>query len=319
MQSTRLFVLISCLFCTALTELHAQPFPSKLIRIITSEAGAGADLFSRYIAQGIAGPLGQPVIVDNRGGNFVIQARELMAAPPDGHTLIFGTATMWVQALFEKVPYDPVADFAPVAMAARAPNVLVIHPSLPVKNVAELIALAKAKPGLLNYASGISGSSVHIAGELFKAMAGVNIVRIPYKGMGPALVSIMGGETELMFSSAVGVPPLIKAGRLKALAVTSVERFPLMPGLPTVAQTVPGYESGLVLGLMAPGKTPTAVIRRLNEEVVRVLKTPAARERFLAEGVEVVGSTPEEYFAARKADMERVEKVIVTSGLRNTN
>ncbi len=321
MKPTRVAALIfTSLLCNAMPALAqsglTQPFPVKTVRLITSEAGGSSDLIARFIAQAIAGPLGQQVIVENRGGSLVIQVQTLMSAPADGHTLLIGTGSLWVQALLEKVPYDPVADFAPVTIITKAPNVLVVHPSLPVKTVTQLIALAKAKPGELNYASGITGSSLEIAGELFKAMAGVNIVRIPFKGMAPGLVSTMGGQMQLMFPTAISVPPLIKSGKLRALAVTSLQAFPLLPDLPTVAAILPGYESGTTLGLFAPAKTPAAAIQKLNEEIVRFLRTAEAKERFLAVGGLVVGSTQEEFAAHRKTDMARINKLIKESGLR---
>ena len=242
--------------------------------MLTTEVGGSSDLVARLIAQGISGPLGQQVIVDNRGGSLNILGQLLATAIPDGHTVLLGTGSLWVLPLIQKAPYDPVRDYAPVTVVARAPNVLVVHPTLPVKSVKELINLAQAKPGQLNYASGIAGSSLHLAGELFKAMAGVNIVQIWYKGQGPALIDTIAGQVQMMFPTAISVPAHIQSGRLRGLGVTSTQPSALLPELPAIAATVPGYESGTVLTIFAPAKTPRAIIERLNREVVGFLRRP---------------------------------------------
>lgn len=243
-----------------------QGYPAKLIRVITAEAGGSSDLVSRLISQELSAGLGQQVIVENRGGaSGVIAAETFVKARPDGYTLLLYSTGIWILPLMQKVPYDPVRDFSPITLATMAPNILVVHPSLPVKSVKELIALAKARPGELNYGSGGSGTSNHLAAELFNAMAGVKIVRIFYKSGGLALKDLAGGHVHLMFSVASYTAPHVKSGRVRALAVTSARPSALLPGLPTVAAAgLPGYESVGMTGLFALAKTPAAIITRLN-------------------------------------------------------
>lgn len=296
-----------------------QNYPVKPVRIVTAEPGGGNDFAARVLAQGLTRSLGQQVIVDNRGGAGGAIAAEVAAkAPPDGYTLLLYAGNIWTIPLLRKnVPYDFVADFAPVTWVARSPNTVVVHPSLPVQSVKELIALAKARPGQLNYASGGSGSSTHLSVELFKSMAGVNIVRVPYKGNAPALNDLIAGQVQVMFVTAATVTPHLTSGRLKALAVTSVEPSVLAPGLPTVAASgLPGYESISIYGLFAPSRTPAAIIRLLNQESAQFLKTAEVKERFFKVGVETVGSSPEEFAAVIKSDMTKMAKVIKDAGIR---
>ncbi len=295
----------------------SQSFPSKPIRIVTSETGGGNDFTARAISPELSNALGQQVIVDNRGGAGGLIAIDTVAkAQPDGYTLVLYNNGMWTLPLIQKLPYDPVRDFSPITLATTTPNILVVHPTVPVNSVKDLIALAKSKPGELNYATGGTGSSNHLAAELFNSMAGVKTVRIPHKGSGPALIGLMGGQTQLMFPNAAAVTPHLKSGRLKALAVTSLQPSILFPGLPTVAASLPGYESVSPFGIFAPAQTPVAVVRRLNQEIVKVLARADVRERFLNTGVEVVGSTPEEFASAMKADITRLSKVVKESGIR---
>lgn len=296
-----------------------QNYPVKPVRIVTAEPGGGNDFAARVLAQGLTRSLGQQVIVDNRGGAGGAIAAEVAAkAPPDGYTLLLYAGNIWTIPLLRKnVPYDFVADFAPVTWVARSPNTVVVHPSLPVQSVKELIALAKARPGQLNYASGGSGSSTHLSVELFKSMAGVNIVRVPYKGNGPALNDLIAGQVQVMFVTAATVTPHLTSGRLKALAVTSAEPSVLAPGLPTVAASgLPGYDSISIYGLFAPSRTPAAIIRLLNQESAQFLKTAEVKERFFKAGVETVGSSPEEFAAVIKSDMTKMAKVIRDAGIR---
>jgi len=296
-----------------------QNYPVKPVRIVTAEPGGGNDFAARVLAQGLTRSLGQQVIVDNRGGAGGAIAAEVAAkAPPDGYTLLLYAGNIWTIPLLRKnVPYDFVADFAPVTWVARSPNTVVVHPSLPVQSVKDLIALAKAKPGQLNYGSGGSGSSTHLSVELFKAMAGVNIVRVPYKGNGPALNDLIAGQVQVMFVTAATVTPHLTSGRLKALAVTSAEPSVLAPGLPTVAASgLPGYDSISIYGLFAPSRTPAAIIRLLNQESAQFLKTAEVKERFFKAGVETVGSSPEEFAAVIKSDMTKMAKVIRDAGIR---
>jgi len=294
----------------------AQSYPVKPIRIVTAGVGGGNDWLSRVIAQGTAPTLGQPLIVDNRGGG-VIPGEIVARAPPDGYTMLVMSGSLWIGQYLRKTPYDILRDFAPITLADRAPNVLVVHPSLPVKSVRELIAFAKAKPGLLNYSSAGTASSSHLSGELFKSLAGVNMVNIQYKSNSQELIDLLAGNVHLAFGTASAVIPYVKSGRLRALAVTSAERSPLAPGLPTIAASgLPGYESEALHAVFVPAKTPDAIVKRLNAEIVRVLKLPDTRQQFLALGVEAVGSTPEELAAVIRSEIARWSKVLKDAGIR---
>lgn len=296
----------------------AQDFPAKPVRIVTSDVGGGADVQARIIAQGITPALGQQVIIENRGGGFA-PGEAVARAAPDGYTILYTGSAHWLLPFLRRnVPYDPVADFAPITQSVRAPNLLVAHPSLPVRNVRELIALAKTRPGELNYGSGAPGSSSHLAPELLKYMARIDIMRIPYKGVGPALNDLMGGQIQLMFPNAASVTPHVRSGRLRALAVSSKEPSPLAPGVPTVASSgVPGYESVSILGVFAPAKTPDAIVARLNREFVRFLSMPEAKERLFKAGVEAVGSSPQQLAETVRAEMARMGKLIKGLGIRD--
>jgi tripartite-type tricarboxylate transporter receptor subunit TctC len=318
--TSRLLRFIACmpLLAVSLSLAQAQNFPVKPIRIVTNEAGAGLDFSARLIAQGLTEKFKQQVIVDNRGGAGGIIAGELVAkAAPDGYTLIFFSNGLWTVPLMQKAPFDPLRDFAPVTLALTSPGILVAHPSLPVKSVKELLALAKARPGELDYASGGNGAPTHLAAELFKLMAGVDLVHIPFKGSGPALNALLGGQAQVMFTVANGGLPHVKSGRLRALAVTSAQPSTLLPGLPTIAAAgVAGYESVTMQALFAPARTPDAVIQLLNQETLRVIQSPDIREKFFNGASEVVGSTPEQLRAAVAADMGKLEKVIKAAGIK---
>lgn len=291
----------------------AQNYPNKLIRIVTAAVGSANDWSSRLLAQELTASLGQQVIVENRGG---LGAEVVAKAPPDGHTLLAYGGSVWLLPfLRENVPWDPIRDFAPVTLAMSSPNIVVVHPSLPVKSIRELIALAKARSGQLNYAAGTIGASPHLSTELFKAMAHVDLVRVGYKGTGPSVIALLGGEVHLMFAGLGTVAPHIRTGRLRALAITSAQPSALAPGLPTVAASLPGYEATSVLGVFVPAKTPPAIINRLHQEIVRAVNKPEVKELLFNAGVEVVGSTPEELAATVKLDMARMGKVIKDAGI----
>ena len=319
MLFTRFFV---WMFSVAISVLGAgvacgQNYPNKPIRMVTGEAGGGADFAARIVAQGISASLGQQVVVENRGGSSIIPAQLVALAPPDGYTLLTHSSSIWIVPLIQKAPYDALKDFAPITLAARAPNVVVVHPAVPANSINELIALAKAKPGALNYGSGASGSSNHLSVELFKAMAGVNIVHVPYKGAGSLVTGLISGEVQLMIGSAGSIAPHIQSGGLRALAVTSARPSALFPRLPTVSATgLPGYEAGTPYVLVAPAGTPRSVITRLNEEIVRVLSRTDVKERFLNAGVEPVGNSPEEVAAWIRSDITKWEKVIRDADIR---
>ena len=295
--------------------VSGQDYPSKPIRIYTTTAGGGSDFASRIIAAGISGPLGQPVVIENRGGGS-LAAEPVGKAAPDGYSVFVGGAAFWILPLLQKTPYD-VANFAPLTLISKEVFIVTVHPSLPVKSVKDLIALAKARPGELNYGSGAPGGPNHIAMELLKSMTGANIVQVPYKGPPAAVAAQVGGEVQVTLSDLSIVAPHIKSGRLRALAVTSAEPSALFPGLPTVSATgVPGYEwVGMTVSLV-PAKTPRAIVNRLNQEFVRVLKTPEVREKFLSNGAETVGNSPDEFAALIKADTARISKVIKDAGIK---
>ena len=286
------------LFASALTGLangamHAQDYPHKPVRIVASGTGGGGDFASRVIAQGLTSNLGQQVVVEHRGGG--IGAAEVVArAQPDGYTLMFYGSTIWVSPFMRSnLPYDPVRDFAPVTLAIRSPNVLAVNPSVAAKSVKQLIALVKSKPGELNYAARASGSTPHLAAELFKSMAGVEVVRIPYKSNGAAYTDLLSGQVQLMFATTGGATPHIQSGKLRALAVTGAQPSPLVPGLPTVsAAGLPGYESVSMSGVFVPAKTPRLLINRISSEIIKVLNSADVKERLFGSGVEVAAILP---------------------------
>ena len=297
----------------------AQSFPSKPIKIYTAEAGGGADVVARLIAQGLTASLGHPVIVENQGAaSGIVAAQTVAKAPADGYTLLFFGSGIWLGPfLQDNADYDPVRDFSAVTLADRSPTVLVVTPTLPAKSVVELIALAKAKPGELNYASGSTGAAPHLAAELFNSLAGVKIVRVNYKGTGPALNDLIAGQVQLMFTTTGTGLAQVKSGRLRALAVTSLEPSVLAPGLPTMAASgVPGYEAESTHGLLAPANTPAALLDLLNRETVRVLNRADVREKLLNAGVEALGSTSAAFAASIKADMSKWGKLIKDVGIR---
>ena len=294
----------------------AQAYPRKPVRRVTSEAGSGLDFTARVIAQGLTASLGQQVIVDNRR----ILTVELVAkAPPDGYTLLAYGSPMWiVPFLRNDIKYDPVKDFSPITLVVTSPNVLVVHPRVAAKTVQELVALAKAKPGELNYGSSVTGGSPHLAAELFKSMAGVNLMRITYKGVALAMNELVGGQIDLMFPVVASGMPHVRAGRLRALAITSVQPSALAPGLPTIAASgLPGYELVAMFGILAPAKTPPAIIARLNHETVQYITQPEIRQKFLVSGSEVVASSPQQFAATIAIDMARMGKLIRDQNIRD--
>jgi tripartite-type tricarboxylate transporter receptor subunit TctC len=292
----------------------AQSYPNKPIRMLAAEAGSAGDFAARLVASTLSGNLNHQVIVDNRG---VTAAQTATRAPADGYTLLLYGGTIWLLPFLQKdVPYDPVKDLAPISLVVTSPNVLVLHPSVPANSVKELIALARAMPGKLNYGSGLTGSTPHLSAELFKSLASVNLTRISYKGAGPALNALIGNEVQVMFATAGSASPHIKAGRLKALAVASAQPSEVMPGLPTVASSgVAGYESVSPIGLFAPAKTSIEIIDRLNREVVRVLRSSDVKEKLLLAGMEAAGSSPQQFAATVKSDMAVWGKLIKDLGI----
>lgn len=296
----------------------AQNYPTKPIRLFVSDAGGGVDITMRLVGQAITGPLGQQIVIENRGGG-VIAPDAVAHAAPDGYTLLgFGTALWLIQFMRAQVPFNFTNDFAPIALATRSPGVLVTHPSLPVKSVKELIALAKAKPGALNYATASTGTSNHLAAELFKYMAGINATRIPYKGNGALVNALISGEAPFGIPVVESVGQHIRSGRMHALAVTTPQRSVAFPDLPTIAESgLPGYSTQATIGLFAPAKTPAAIITRLNREVSAALARPDIKDRFLKDGVEVGGGTAEQFAAVIEADMRIMGKLIKDVGIRD--
>ena len=288
-------------------------YPSKIVRIVTAAPGSNNDWGARLLGDEISPSLGHRVIVENRGG---LAAEVVAKAQPDGYTVLFYGPAAWTLQLFRGVGYDPVRDLAPVTLAMSSPIVLVVHPSLPVKSVKELIALARARPGDLNYASGTIGATPFIAGELFKFMAKVKIERVPYSGTGPSVIGLLGGEVEIMFPGAGSVWHFVQQNRLRALGVASAKPSALTPGLQPVALAVPGYEATSNIAFFVPAKTPAAIVSRLHRELVLALGKADVKERLLKGGVEAVGSSPEELGAYVKADVAKIEILMRNAGIK---
>lgn len=294
----------------------AQDYPTRPVRIVTSPVGGTTDLIARLIGQGLAIRFGHQAVVDNRPTG-VIPGEIVVRAQPDGHTLLFHGSSLWLMTLLQKVPFDPARDLAPITLATSTPNIVVVNPSVPAQSIKELIALAKERPGVLNYASGATGAASHLAGELFKHLAGVNIVRIPYKGQGPAVLALLAGEAQVSFASSGSVGGHIRAGKLRALAITSARRSTVAPNLPTVAESgLSGYQSGTNAAMFAPLRTPRHVVERLNREVYAALKRPEAAELLFREGTEIVGSSPEELAASMKTELASIGTVLAAAGIR---
>ena len=291
-----------------------EKYPTKVIRILTATPGSNHDWGARITAQELTPRIGQRVIVENRGSI----ATEIVArdTAPDGYTILFYGAYTWLQPLLSKVTWDPVEDLAPITLAISSPNVLVVHPSLPVKSTRDLIALGTARPGALNYSAGGGGSTPHIAAELFNYMAKTKIVRVNYKGSGPAMMGLFVGEVQLMFGALGPMLPHVKSGKVRALAVTTPKRSPLAPELPPVSDAIPGYFSEAAIGFFAPRKTPAPIIKLLNNGIQQALKGLDPQIVFNA-GVEIVGGSPDEFGKFIKADMTKMGEVIKSGSFSN--
>ncbi|MBI2317116.1 MAG: tripartite tricarboxylate transporter substrate binding protein [Betaproteobacteria bacterium] len=299
----------------------AQDFPGRSVRLVVPFPPAGVtDRIARLAAQKLGELWRQPVVIDNRPGASGIIAAELVAkAAPDGYTLLFGhIGTHAINAsLFAKLPYRPVRDFAPVSLFATVPNLLLIHPSVPANSVTELIALAKARPGTLTYASPGSGTSGHMAGELFKSLAGVDIVHIPYKGAGAALQDVLSGQVSMMFDTVASSLPQARAGKLKGLAVTSASRVPIAPEIPTVAESgVPEFEIAPWFGVLAPAGTPASVVAKLSADLRRAVDSEEVSKPLSAQGVTLIGSSPQEFAAHIEREIPRWARIVKASGAR---
>ena len=312
------FALMLCVFSTVCA---AQSYPSKPIRLIVPFApGGGVDLIGRIIAQKLQEAWGQPVIVDNRGGGGGNIGTDMVAkSPPDGHTLLMGyVGNLAINPfLFRKLPYDPVKDFSPISLAATAPNLLVAHPSVPANTVKDLVTLAKTKPGSLSYASAGNGTVGHMVAELFKSVTGIGIVHIPYKGNGPAVTDLLGGQVQLMFAAPGAVIPFVEAKKLKALAVASNQRLPELSDTPTFVEAgYPGVEASGWYGVLTSAGTPRNIISALNKEIVRIMQLPDVKERLAVHGYKAVTSSPEEFAQLIKSDLIKWQKVVKASGAK---
>jgi tripartite-type tricarboxylate transporter receptor subunit TctC len=299
----------------------AQPFPSKPTKMIVPyPPGGSADILARAIGAKLGEGLGQPVVIDNRPGAGTIIGTEATAkSAPDGYTFMLGTVSSHAinPALNPKLPFDPVKDFTPLSLVASIPFAMIVHPSVPARSVQEFIALAKARPGQINYSSAGNGTSNHLAGELLKSMAGIDLVHVPYKGSAPALNDLVAGQVSLMFDLVLTAAPHIKSGAARGLAVTGAQRSPVLPGLPTVAESgLPGYEVSAWFGIFAPAGLPQPVAQRLNAEFVKVMREPDLKQRLAGLGADPLTSTPEEFSSYLRSEIDKWAKVVKASGMK---
>jgi tripartite-type tricarboxylate transporter receptor subunit TctC len=306
--------------CLALaSSASAQSWPSRSVRIVVPfQPGGGTDIQGRLLAKKLTESMGQSFVVDNRSGAGGLIGAEIVAkAPPDGYALLFSSASLAVNAtLVKKLPFDPLKDLAPVSLLSSAPLVLVVHPSVPAKTVQELVALAKKHKGKLNAASNGSGTTSHLAIEMLKQAAGIDVVHVPYKGGGPAVTAMMAGEVELRFSGQLAVIPHVRSGRVRPLAIASSRKSTLLPDLPTLASLYPGFDADNWYAMFATGGTPKELVARLHAEIVRALQAADMREIIIKDGAEPVGSTPEELGAYFRRETEKYAKVIKAANIR---
>jgi len=321
MRSSLQRILFGALVAIAATCASAQNYPNKPIRLVVPFPAAGTtDILARDVGQRLTQVLGQSVVVDNRAGAAGNIGSDIVAkSAPDGYTLLMCTVSTHAinPGLYSKLPYDHVKDFAPVILVARVPNVLEVNPGVPVNSVADLIKLAKEKPGQINFASSGSGTSIHLSGELFKTMAGVDMVHVPYKGSAPAVTDLVGGQVQVMFDNLPSSLAQIKAGKLRAVAVTSAQRAPALPNVPTIAESgLPGFEATSWFGVLAPAGTPPEIIRRLNAEIDKWLQSPEGKEKLLAQGAVPAGGSPDEFAVYIRSETDKWAKVIKASGAK---
>ncbi len=304
----------------AIDQVVAQTYPQKPIRMLVPwPPGAGTDLMARLVAQRLSEVTGQPVIVDNRSGaGGMIGSDAAAKASPDGYTIIMSNiAFAFSPALFPKMPYDTLNDFSPISLVATQPYLLVVHPSLPTKSIKELVALAKAKPGQIAYASAGAGSGIHLATVLFTLSTKTSMLHVPYKGGGPALTAVMGGEAQVLLSTLASAIPHVKSGRLRALGVSSRTRIAALPDVPPLSEVgVPGYETSTWYGLQAPAATPAPIVEKLSSDVVKILGMPEVKSFLDGQGMQPVGSSPKEFRAFIKVEVEKWSKVIVAAGVK---
>ncbi|MGZ8266000.1 MAG: tripartite tricarboxylate transporter substrate binding protein [Burkholderiales bacterium] len=307
---------------SAFTAWAAQPagkYPEKPIRVIVPFApGGGLDLTARLVGQKITERWGQNLVVDTRPGAATIVGTEIASrALPDGYTLLMITTTFAINpSLYRKLPYDPHKDFTPITQLNSQPNIVVVNPAFQASSVKELIALAKAKRGELTFASPGAGSAPHLSGELFQRMAGVQMIHVPYKGIPPAVTDVIGGRVTMLFTTTISAAPHLKSGKLKALALTSAKRLPSMPEVPTIAETVPGYQAEAFQGVVAPAGVPRAIVEKVSAEIASIVKSREIAERFEADGAVPVGSSPREFAAFLKTEMQKWAKVIRDAGIQ---
>lgn len=315
------WVALCCAQAIAVPLASGQTFPAKPVRLIVPYPPGGIyDVLGRMIGEKLAPALGQQIIIDNRGGAGGVIGTDMAAkAPPDGHTIVLGGVATFAIAptLYAKLPYDPAKDFAPITIVGSAKHLLTLHPSVPAHSVKQLIALARAKPGLLTFGSGGNGTLTHLAGALFGSMTGVKMVHIPYKGSGGSIPALLGGEIDLLLDSVFIMQPFVKAGKLRALAVTSIERSPVMPDMPTIAEAgVPGYDVTNWFALYAPVATPANVLSRLNTDIVKLLRDPQTQARLTSQGAEPATSSPEELAAFTRNEAAKWAIAVRASGAR---
>ncbi len=297
----------------------AQDYPSRPIRVIVPFApGGGLDITARLVGQKLTERWGQNIVIDTRPGAATILGTEIASkAPPDGHTLLMITTTFAINpGLYAKLPYDPGKDFSPITQINAQPNIVVVSPTLPAKSVKDLIALAKAKPGELTFASPGAGSAPHLSAEMFQRAAGVSMIHVPYKGIPPAVTDVLGGRVTMLFTTTISAAPHIKSGKLRAVAITSGKRLASMQDVPTIGETLPGYEAEAFQGMIAPAGVPSAVVEKLSAEVGRIVRTPEMTERFSLDGAVPVGSSPKAFAAFLRAEMQKWSKVIRDANIK---
>jgi tripartite-type tricarboxylate transporter receptor subunit TctC len=314
--STVLPVLLA--FCTA--GALAQSYPTRAIKLVVpSSPGGGTDIVARILGQKLSEQLGQQFVVENRAGAGTVIGNDAVAkSAPDGYTLLMGLSTLAINpSMYAKLPYDALRDFAPISQSVSACNILILHPSVPAKTVVELIALARAKPGSLTFGSAGMGTNPHLSGELFKSLARIDMVHVPFKGSGQSIISQVAGEIAANFPSVPTAMPYVKAGRLRGIGVTTLRRVEVLPDVPSIAEAgLPGYEATQWFGLLAPAGTPRPIIDRLYQESSRALRSADMKERMTAEGLEVVGGTPEEFASYIRSETEKWTRVIKAAGIK---
>lgn len=313
-------------FCFSLVLLmtagavSAQSYPVRPVRVVTPfTTGSAADSLARVLGQKLSDSWGHQMVIDNRtGANTIIGSEAVAKSPADGYTLLLNNITLAINpALYSKIPYDVLKDFAPISLTAAILVALVAHPSLPVKSVRDLVALAKAQPGQINYASGGNGSAQHLPMEMLRLATGINLVHVPYKGLGPAFTDVLGGHMQVMFAGVSNVVPYLKTGRLRVLAIGSVKRSPALPDVPTVAEAgVPGFEFEAWIGYLAPAGTPKDIIVKLHADITRALSVPGVPEKLTALGFNIVGGSPEQFAALIRNDIARLGKLVRETGIR---